>query len=403
MPWKRRTFRDTQLARALNIEHLRNIAHRHVPHFAMEYVEGGAEDEGTLRANRTAFDDWRFMPNTLVDTTTRSQKVMLFGKEISSPLVIAPTGMNGIIRSNGDMDLARAAQKAGIPFCQSTVSTIRIEDIAAQAGGRLWMQLYVMKDKKVAEGIVKRAGAAGFEALVFTTDANVFGYREWDRRNYVKPGQLRFHSKLDVLRHPKWLMDVVLRNGMPRFRNLADWLPPGGDSAIGGSTIIPTLFGPTITWQDIDWLRSIWKGRLLIKGVLSVSDAQQAAKLGCDGIILTNHGGRQMDGCVAPIEVLPDVVAAVGKQMTVIIDGGFRRGTEILKAIALGADAIMLGRATLYGLAAGGEAGVTRALEILMSEIDRAMGHLGIRSIAELGPHLLRYRGPNGRSRADET
>ena len=185
MPWKRRPFRDTQLARALNIEHLRTMGRRHVPHFAFEYVEGGAEDEGTLRANRSAFDDWRFVPNTLVDTTARNQRVLLFGKEISSPLVIAPTGMNGIIRANGDMDLAVAAQKAGIPFCQSTVSTIRIEDIAAQAGGRLWMQLYVMKDKKVAEGIVKRAGAAGFEALVFTTDANVFGYREWDRRNYV--------------------------------------------------------------------------------------------------------------------------------------------------------------------------------------------------------------------------
>jgi (S)-mandelate dehydrogenase len=255
------------------------------------------------------------------------------------------------------------------------------------------MQLYVMRDKKVAEGIVKRAQTAGYEALVFTTDANVFGYREWDRRNYIKPGHLKFRNKLDVLRHPAWLSSVVLRNGMPRFRNLAEFLPKGGDSAIGGSTIIPQLFGPTITWQDIDWLRGIWKGKLLIKGVLSVSDAERAASLGCDGIVLTNHGGRQLDSCVAPIEVLPDIAAAVGKKMTVIVDSGFRRGTEIIKGLALGAHAVMLGRATLYGLAAGGEAGVSRALEILTLEIDRALGQLGICSIAELGPHLLRYRG----------
>jgi (S)-mandelate dehydrogenase len=390
MPWHRRPFNESDLARTLCIADLREIARRRVPHFAFEYVEGGAEDEATLRANRTAFESWRFVPQTLVDTTARHHRVTLFGKEMRAPLVIAPTGMNGILRAEGDTALARAAAKAGIPFCLSTVSTTKLEDIATRAGGRLWMQLYVMRDRRVAEHIVKRAHAAGFEALVFTTDANVFGHREWDRRNYVRPGRLTMRNMLDALRHPAWLQSVILRNGIPQFHNFAEFLPKGAASAVGGSTIIPQLFGPNLTWQDIDWLRGLWKGKLLIKGVLSVADAERAASLGCDGIVLTNHGGRQLDSCVAPIEVLPDIAAAVGKKMTIVIDSGFRRGTDIVKALALGAHAIMLGRATLYGLAAGGEAGVTRALEILTVEIDRVLGQLGVCSIADLGPHLLR-------------
>jgi (S)-mandelate dehydrogenase len=390
MPWKRRPFSDTDLTRTLCIADLRDIARRRVPHFAFEYVEGGSEDEATLRTNRSAFEAWRFVPQTLVDTSARHHRVTLFGQEARAPLVIAPTGMNGILHADGDIALARAAAKAGVPFCLSTVSTTKLEDVAAQAGGRLWMQLYVMRERRVAESIVKRAEAAGFEALVFTTDANVFGHREWDRRNYVRPGRLKLRNMLDILRHPAWLRGVILRNGIPQFHNFAEFLPKGAASAIGGSTIIPGLFGPTITWQDIEWLRGLWKGKLLIKGVLSVSDAERAASLGCDGIVLTNHGGRQLDSCVAPIEVLPDIANAVGKKMTVVIDSGFRRGTDIVKALALGAHAVMLGRATLYGLAAGGEAGVSRALEILTVEIDRVLGQLGICSVAELGPHLLR-------------
>jgi (S)-mandelate dehydrogenase len=367
------------------------MASRAVPNFVFEYVEGGAEDEATLRCNRSAFESWRFVPQTLVDTTARHHRTQLFGSEIKAPLIIAPTGMNGIVRRDGDLMLAKAAAAAGIPFCLSTVSTVRIERIASEAGGRLWMQLYVMKDRKPAEAIVAKAKAFGFEALVLTTDANVFGYREWDRRNYKSPGRPTFRNKLDMLWHPRWLNDVVLSNGMPQFVNIADFLPPGGASAIGGSTIIPTLFGPNITWDDIAWLRTIWDRKLLIKGVLSVSDAERAASLGCDGIILTNHGGRQLDSCVAPVDMVPEIAAAVGKKLTLIVDSGFRRGNDVLKAIALGADAVMIGRATLYGLIAGGEPGVRRALEILTAEMDRTLGHLGVRSLSELGPHLLRH------------
>jgi (S)-mandelate dehydrogenase len=398
MPWRRQPFRSSNIERALNIGHLREIARRRVPHFVFEYVEGGSEDEMSLRGNRAAFESYRFVPHTLVDTTNRHQRTELFGREINSPLVIAPTGMNGIVRYQGDIALARAAARAGIPFCLSTVSTTKLEAVAEQAGGRLWMQLYVMRDRKIAENIVKRAYAAGYEALVFTTDANVFGHREWDRRNYVKPGKPTLRSLLDMLRHPSWLSEVVVRHGMPEFLNFAPFLPPGAASAIGGSTIIPTLFGPSITWDDIQWLRGLWDRKLLIKGVLSVPDAERAVGLGCDGIILTNHGGRQLDSCVAPVEMVQDVASAVGNKMTVIVDSGFRRGTDVVKALALGANAVMIGRATLYGLAAAGERGVSRALEILTAEIDRTLGHLGVNSVKELGPQLLRTGSLPGRA-----
>ncbi len=393
MPWRRRPFTSKNISRALNISHLRDIARTRVPNFVFEYVEGGSEDEISLRCNRSAMETYRFVPQTLVDTTRRHLRTQLFGREIAAPLVIAPTGMNGILAAGGDIALARAAASVGIPFCLSTVSTVPLEEVAKQAGGQLWMQLYVMRERKVAEHIVKRAHAAGYEALVFTTDANVFGYREWDRRNYLRPGRPTFRNVVDMLRHPAWFNRVIIRNGVPRFVNFSEFLPPGGDSAIGGSTLIPTLFGPTITWNDIAWLRGLWDRKLLIKGVLSVEDAERAAQLGCDGVVLTNHGGRQLDSCVAPIDMVAEISAAVGKRMTIIVDSGFRRGTDVAKGLALGADAIMLGRATLYGLAAGGEPGVRRALDILTSELDRVLGQLGVCSVDELGPHLLRRTG----------
>jgi (S)-mandelate dehydrogenase len=300
--------------------------------------------------------------------------------------------MNGILRHDGDVALARGAARLGIPYTLSTVSTTLLEEVAKAAPGRLWMQLYVMKNRAVGENLMERAAAADYEALVFTTDANVFGSREWDRRNYRAPGKPRLRMALDMLRHPRWLLDVLVRHGMPRFRNFEAFLPPGSATAVGGSTIIPQLFEPTITWNDIGWIRRHWSRKLLIKGVLSVADAERAADLGIDGIVITNHGGRQLDHCVATMDVLPEIVEKVGHRMTVLIDGGFRRGTDVVKALALGAHGVMLGRATLYGLAAAGEAGVHRALEILTTEIDRALGQLGLNSVAELGPHLVRRR-----------
>ncbi len=390
MPWKRRPFTRGPLSRALNVADLRERARRRVPGFAFEYVEGGAEDESTLRGNRAAFERLRLVPQTLIDTSARQLRTTILGAAAQAPLLIAPTGLNNMLHADGDLALARAAARRGIPFTLSSLSTTRLEEVAQRAGGRLWMQLYVLRDRAIGRDIMQRAAAAGYEALVFTTDANVFGSREWDQRNFRAPGKPTLRAALDTLRHPRWMYEVLLRHGIPSFRNIESFLPPGKASAVGGSTVIPGLFLPTITWDDIAWIRQFWRGKLLIKGVLTASDAERARALGCDGIVLTNHGGRQLDHCVAAIDVLPEVVAAVGGRLAVLIDGGFRRGTDIIKALALGAEAVMLGRATLYGLGAGGEAGVERALDILTTETDRVLGMLGCNSVSELGPQHVR-------------
>ena len=392
MGWHRRRYSGRNLQRAVTIADLRERAMRRVPGFVFEYVEGGSDDEFALRNNREGFEAMQFVPSTLVNTADRHQRVALFDKEIASPLIVGPTGGNGVLQPNGDRSLARAAAAAGLPFCLSTMASMRLETVPKEAGGRLWMQLYVTHNRQSAEDIVARADAAGYEALVFTTDANVFGLREWDRRSYSRPGVPTWRNRLEVLRHPKWAWEVLLRNGVPQLENLAPHLPAGAASAIGGSTVIPKLFSARITWQDVDWLRRVWPRKLIIKGVLSVADAQRAAEHGCDGIVLTNHGGRQMDHCVSGLDVLPEIAQAVGERLTLILDGGIRRGTDVIKAVALGADAVILGRAPLYGLAAGGEPGVRRALEILTSEIDRALGQLGCNSMSELSPAILRRR-----------
>jgi len=389
MALKRKFYNGSDYSRALSIAELREVARRRQPHFAFEYVECGAEDEVTLRHNRTVFESIRFLPGTLVDTTGRHQRTTLFGRESSSPLIIAPTALNGIQRRRGDIALARAAAASGIPFALSTFSNIRLENLAVEVEGRHWMQLYIMKDRAIALDIIRRADQAGFEALVLTTDANVFGFREWDRRNYSSPGIPTIRNLIDIACHPHWMADVLIPDGIPRFENVVDFLPAEARSARAGVAWLPKLLCPDITWEDIKWLRDAWPGKLIIKGILNVTDAEQAAGLGCDGIVLSNHGGRQLDGCVSPLDILPDVAESVGNRLTIMVDSGFRRGTDVIKAVALGADAVMLGAATLYGLAAGGEDGVKHALSIMTSEIDRALGQLGCKSLAELNPELL--------------
>ncbi len=389
MSLKRKYYSGSDFLKALSIEELRHIARNKIPNFAWEYVEGGAENEASLHENLEALNSIRFIPSTLVDTSNRTQRINLFNQEINTPLIIAPTGLNGMLRHEADSMLARAASQNKIPFCLSTVSNTRLEDVANQANGRLWMQLYVMKDRNIAENIISRAENAGYEALVFTSDANVFGRREWDQRNYSMPAKLTMRNMFDVALHPRWIFDVLFPHGVPRFENIVEFMPPEAQSASGGVAIFPKLFAPNISWDDVKWLRNRWPRKLIIKGILNTVDAQRAVEHGCDGIILSNHGGRQLDSCISPIEVLPDVVEAVGDQITIIVDSGFRRGTDIIKAIALGAHSVMIGRAALYGLAAGGEEGVNHALSLLTSEIDRVLGQLGCRSLDEVGPHLL--------------
>jgi (S)-mandelate dehydrogenase len=391
---KRRRYRGTDVARALTIEDLRHMARRRAPNFAFEYVEGGAEEEVTLKRNRAVFDDIAFVPRTLVDVSTRHLGIQLFGRDSALPFVIGPTGFNGFLTHEGDVQLATAAARAGIPFTLSTVSTVALDDLARRAGGRLWMQLYLYRNRDWARSLIERAERAGYEALVLTVDIAVYGNREWDARNFGKPMQLNLRNQLDVLMHPRWLFDVMIPHGTPRLANVADLLPPGKSSARGASLPLGRQHNAALSWEDVAWLRDFWPRTLIIKGVNSVADAMLAAQYGADGIVLSNHGGRQLDGAISPMEVLPEVAAALKGRLAIMLDGGFRRGSDIVKALLLGADAVLLGRAALYGLGAGGGPGAARAIDILKTEVDRVVGLLGCDSIAGLDPGCVRWRGP---------
>jgi (S)-mandelate dehydrogenase len=386
---KRRYYTGADVARALSIEELRQAALRRLPSFAREYLESGGEDERTLAWNREIFQTVRFRPKTLVDTSARSIATTLFDLPTPSPLIIAPTGHNGIFRRDADLLLARAAAAEGIPFALSTLSNIPLEKLPVSAGGRLWMQLYVFSDERLTEDIISRAEAASYEALVFTTDVNVFGWREWDRRQFRAPGKLAYKSLAEILLHPSWAFDVLYPGGVPRLENVVAFFPPDIRDTSKAVTHIPNLFVPKITWKDVERLRRRWRGKLLIKGILRADDALRALAAGCDGIVLSNHGGRHIDSCVTTLEVLPEVAATLRGRLTLIVDSGFRRGSDVIKALALGADAVMVGRATLYGLISGGQAGVQHAIRLLNGEIERVLGQIGCNRLTDLGPDFL--------------
>jgi (S)-mandelate dehydrogenase len=393
---KRRLYKGTDYRRTHSIDELREVARRRVPNFCFEYVEGGSDDEVTLKRNRSVFGEIGFVPRTLVDVSARSQAVDLFGKPSAAPFMIGPTGFSGLLTREGDLALARAAASAGIPYILSNASTMRLEDVVRRAGGRVWMQLYLYRTRDYAARLVDRMKAIGIEALVVTTDSAIFGNREWDRRNYARPLKLDLRNTIDVMLHPRWIFDVLVPHGVPRFANLGDMLPPGQDSVQGAASAIAKELDPSLNWADIRWLRDLWPGKLIVKGVMCVEDAVTAAKSGADGIVLSNHGGRQLDGAISSMEILPEVAAAVGSQLTVMLDGGFRRGSDIVKARALGADAVLLGRATTYGLAAGGEAGVAHAINLLKTEVDRVVGLLGCSDLSQLDTNYIRWPGHPG-------
>jgi len=382
---------------ALNIEELRAIARRRLPRIVFDFLDDGAEDNVSLHRNRRVFDEIRLRPRTLVNVSSRPQAITVFGRPWSMPVAIGPTGIAGLIAYEADIALARAAGRMGVPFVLSTASTVAMEDVRAASDGIMWFQLYMSKDREAARALVDRARVAGYEALVVTTDVVVLGNRERNFRNGFRiPFQLRGANMVDGLLHPRWLFGVLLRSiltsGMPRFRNL--------DAQREGKVVIKpdTEFRSNRTaldWDDVRWLRDIWPGKLLVKGILHPQDAIAAADCGADGIFVTNHGGRQLDGAVSPIEALPAIVSAVGKRLTIVADSGFRRGTDVVKALALGAQAVFTGRVTLYGAVAGGEDGAAHALGILQSEIDRVLALLGCPGVEALGheflecPHLI--------------
>jgi isopentenyl diphosphate isomerase/L-lactate dehydrogenase-like FMN-dependent dehydrogenase len=355
--------------RARSIEDLRDAARRRLPRVVFDYVDGGAEDRVTLRANREAFEAIRFAPRTLVDVSRRSQQVSLLGRVYDCPFGIAPLGASGLCWRDADVALARAARAANVPFTLSTHSFVPVERVAREAGGAPWFQLYMPKDRAAAGTMVQRAFDAGCEVLVLTTDVPVGGNREHDERNgFGVPLRLGARTVLDALRHPRWLAQVYFRS--LRGRELPRW----------------GLRRDQADWGDFDWLRTLWPRKLLVKGILTVEDARLAREHGADGIVVSNHGGRQLDGAPATIEALPRIAAALGGSMAILVDGGFRRGADVVKALALGADMVLVGRPALYGAAAAGEAGVSRALHILKSEIDRVLALLGCPSIGDLGP-----------------
>jgi (S)-mandelate dehydrogenase len=386
---KRGHYTGRDFRRAITIEDLRRIARRRLPNFSYEYVEGGAEDESTLRRNRDVFERIAWLPRALVGAGPPDLGTEIFGRPVNMPVVVAPTGFNGLLWPQGDIALARAAAAAGVPFTLSTASNCAVGRLAAAVQGNHWYQLYAYKDQSVVDRLIDRVAEAGCEVLVITADAPVLGAREWDQRNYRSPMQLSLASKLDVLRHPRWLYQVMLPSGAPTFENLVEFLPPGQYSALIGAKYSFSQINSRLSWHDVERIRGRWSGKLVVKGLLCVADAQRSVEAGVDGIVLSNHGGRQLDGAVSGVELLPAVAAEVGDRLTVMVDGGFRRGGDVLKAIALGAHAVMIGRATLYGLAAGGEAGASHALELLRAEMDRAMLLLGCGSIRELGRHLI--------------
>ena len=376
---------------AYNIFDLREIARRRLPKGIFEFVDRGTEDEVALRNNRAAFERIRLKPRTLVDVSGRGQGITLFGRQHQMPIGIAPTGTAGLMWYQGEIELARAAAAAGIPFTLATGSMTAMETVAEQAGGTLWFQLYMWPDRSLSHKLVERAKAAGYQALVVTVDGAVSGNREYNLRNgFTIPFSFTPRNVSDVLAHPRWLLGVLSRylvtTGMPRYENYPSELRARITARPMGRSM---LKNDSLNWDDLRALRKMWPHTLIVKGILHPQDALLAADCGADGVIVSNHGGRNLDSSMAPIEVLPEVVDAAGKRLTVIVDSGFRRGSDVVKALALGAKSVLIGRPTLYGTAAGGEAGATRAIDIFREEIDRVLALIGCRSLAELDRDCL--------------
>ena len=376
------------VASAVNIEDLRCMARARLPRAIFDFFDGGAEDEVTLRGNRAAFERVRLLPRVLVNVAAVDTRTELFGIESKLPLAVAPTGGIGVGRPGADVAIARAAQAFGVPYTLATPATASIERIRDASDGRLWFQLYVVRNREFREKLVMRARDAGYEALLVTVDLPVSGKRERDPRNgFVSPFRPNWRNARDVWRKPAWLLDIA-RHGMPGMENMEGY-PWSGLQRTDIATAVAREMDASFDWEALKRLRELWPGKLLLKGVERPDDAERAAAMGCDGVVVSNHGGRQLDGAAPTLEALPAVARAAGAKLTVLLDGGVRRGVDIVKARALGAQAVLAGRPTLFGAMAGGEAGARRALEILSSELERAMKLCGARSIAEIGPGLL--------------
>ena len=379
--------------RCYNIADLRAEAKRRLPRWIFEFVDRGTEDEVGLAHNIEAFRRIKLRNRVLVDMTERDLGATLFGQRVSLPAAIAPTGAAGLCWYEGELELAKAAAQFGIPFTMAIGSTTGLEKVAEEAGGRLWFQIYIWEDRQLTYDLVKRAETAGCEALVVTVDVNLGANREFNLRNgYGNPFRPSYRTVRDMLLRPGWMSTVLLRylltTGMPRQVNNPQIARNQHGAVLRGNN-------SAATWDDIARLRDLWPGKLIVKGLLHPKDAARAVSTGADGIVVSNHGARNFDSAISSIDALPAIAREVGGRTTLILDSGIRRGSDMVKAYALGADAVLFGRAALWGAAAGGGKGAERALSLLRREYELTIAHLGCRSIRELGPHVLAHDLPS--------
>jgi L-lactate dehydrogenase (cytochrome) len=384
---------ERRLRAAASVEDFRRIARRRLPHGVFDYIDGGAEDERSLARNVSAFAAYEFQPRILRDVSNIDTSTSILGRPASLPLILAPTGFTRIAQSQGELAVARSAARAGIPWSLSTMGTRSIEEVAAVSEGDKWFQVYTWRDRSLVKELLDRSKAAGYTAVWLTVDTAVLGRRERDvRRGMTLPPKIGPSTIVDGAVHPGWTWDF-LRNEPITFANVVGLSDEDGSTAVTLSEHMARQFDPALSWADVDWLRTVWDGPIILKGVQTVADATQAVAAGVDGIGLSNHGGRQLDDAPAPIDLVEPVRDAIGDGATIICDGGVRRGSDIVKALALGADAVSMGRPYLYALAAAGERGVDHLLGFMREGMERTMALTGVRSVGEIDRGLVRRRG----------
>jgi len=376
------------MRRVTCIEDLRQLARRKVPRAFFDYAEAGSYSQQTLRANRADLERIALRQRVLVDVSQRDLATTIIGETVPLPLALAPIGLCGMQHGDGEILACRAAQAAGIPFTLSTMSICSIEDVAKAVGKPFWFQLYVMRDRGFIRALIERAAAAKCSALVLTVDLQVLGQRHCDIRNGMTvPPEIRLANLIDIATKPAWALSI-LRGKRKTFGNLAGHVR-GMENVTSLAQWTASQFDPALSWKDVEWVRSLWPGKLILKGILDVEDAKTAAKTGAAALIVSNHGGRQLDGAPSSISVLPKIVEAVGGEIEVMFDGGIRTGQDVLRALAFGARSCMIGRAYVYGLGAGGEAGVAKAIEVLGTELDVTMALCGARSVRDIDRRVI--------------